>query len=140
MKSVWQKIGQTRDSWTRTSFVFQVSSDPSHFIFEINVGKSLIRHRTTLNFKALKIKGSSDPNHFIFEINDGKSRIWDTTTLKLNDKFLDRLKIDWTFKFRVVLCRFRLFPTLISKRKWLGSELPLKFLFWNFGKNSDPGF
>ena len=26
------------------------SSDPSHFIFEINVGKSRIRHRTTLNF------------------------------------------------------------------------------------------
>ena len=25
------------------------SSDPSHFIFEINVGKSRIRHRTTLN-------------------------------------------------------------------------------------------
>ena len=28
------------------------SSDPSHFIFEINVGKSRIRHRTTLNFMA----------------------------------------------------------------------------------------
>ena len=29
------------------------------------------------------------------------------------------------FKFRVVLCRIRLFPTLISKIKWLWSELPL---------------
>ena len=29
------------------------------------------------------------------------------------------------FKFRVVLCRIRLFPTLILKIKWLGSELPL---------------
>ena len=30
------------------------------------------------------------------------------------------------FKFSVVLCRIRLFPTLISKIKWLGFELPLK--------------
>ena len=29
------------------------------------------------------------------------------------------------FKFRVVLCRIRFFPTLISKIKWLGSGLPL---------------
>ena len=29
------------------------------------------------------------------------------------------------FKFRVVLCRIRLFPTFISKIKLLGSELPL---------------
>ena len=39
-------------------------------------------------------KGSSDPNHFIFGINVGKSRIRHTTTLKLNNEFLDRLKID----------------------------------------------
>ena len=30
------------------------------------------------------------------------------------------------FKFRVVLCRIRVFPTLISKIKWLGSGLPLR--------------
>ena len=29
--------------------------------------------------------------------------------------------------FRVVLCRIRLFPTLISKIKWLGFELLLIF-------------
>ena len=29
-------------------FYFKGSTDPSHFMFEINVGKSLIRHRTTL--------------------------------------------------------------------------------------------
>ena len=29
-------------------FVFKGTSDPSHFIFEINVGKSRIRHETTL--------------------------------------------------------------------------------------------
>ena len=37
-----------------------------------------------------------------------------------------------SFKFRVVLCRIRLFPTLISKIKWPGCELPLGCLytFW----------
>ena len=32
-----------------------------------------------------------------------------------------------SFKFRVVLCRIRPSPTLISKIKWLWSELPLKY-------------
>ena len=36
----------------------------------------------------------------------------------------NRLKMA-LFKFRVVQCRIRLFPTLTSKIKWLGSELPL---------------
>ena len=62
-----------------------------------------------------------------FEINVGKSRIRHTIFLKLNDEFLDRLKIDCRFNFRVVPCRIRLFPTLISKIKWVGSGLPLKF-------------
>ena len=39
-------------------------------------------------------KGSPDPSHYIFEINAGKGRIRHTTTLKLNDEFLNRLKID----------------------------------------------
>ena len=73
-------------------------------------------------------KGSPALNHFIFEINVGKGRIRHTTTLNLNDEFLDRLKIDSRFKFRVVICRIRLSPTLISKIKWLVSELPLKFV------------
>ena len=33
-----------------------------------------------------------------------------------------------SLKFKVVPCRIRLFPTLISKIKWLGSELPLSNL------------
>ena len=73
-------------------------------------------------------KGSSGPSHLIFKINVGKSRIRHTTTLKLNDKFLDWLKIDWKFKFRVVICRIQLFPTLISKMKCVWSPdsgLPL---------------
>ena len=32
------------------------------------------------------------------------------------------------FNFSVVLCRIQPFPTLISKIKWLGSELPLSIL------------
>ena len=47
-------------------------------------------------------------------------------TLKLNDEFLDRLKIDWRFEFRVVIRRLRLFPTLISKIKWLKVWTTLK--------------
>ena len=43
----------------------------------------------------------------------------------MNNEFLNRLKIALGFKFKVVLCRIRLFPTTISKIKWLGSELPL---------------
>ena len=34
-----------------------------------------------------------------------------------------------SFKFRLVLCRIRLFPTLISRIKWLGYALPLNFTF-----------
>ena len=70
------------------------------------------------------LKGSSDPSHSIFEINVGKSRIRHTATLKKNNEFLDRLK-SWvsrsieviSFKFRTVICRIRLFPTLFSKIK-----------------------
>jgi len=43
-------------------------------------------------------KGSPDPSLFIFEINVGKRRIRQRTTLKLNDQFLDRLKIDWRWR------------------------------------------
>ena len=41
----------------------------------------------------------------------------------------NRLKM-MSFKFTVVLCRIRLFPTLVSKIKRLGSELPLIRNFW----------
>ena len=41
------------------------------------------------------LEGSSDTIHFIFEINVGKKWIRHATNLKLNDEFLDRLKIDW---------------------------------------------
>ena len=59
----------------------------------------------------------------ITEINVGKSRFRHRTTLNLNDEFLDRLKLGLKFKFRIVMCRIRLFPTLISEMKWLWSEV-----------------
>ena len=56
--------------------------------------------------------------------------------------FMSILKFD----FKVVLCRIRLFPTMISKIKWLWSELPLSStglffakigdLKWFFGKKT----
>ena len=71
-------------------------SEPSHFIFQISVGKKQIRYRTTLNFNDAKF------NLFW----DARSMIYDSNS-------------------RVVQCRIRSFPTLISKIKWLGSGLPL---------------
>ena len=42
-----------------------------------------------------------------------------------------------SFYFRVVVCRNRLFPTMISKIKWLGCGLPLRFRSVTV-KNDDP--
>ena len=84
-----------------------------------------------LKFIVSKFKGSSDPSHFIFETNVGKRRIRHRTTMNLNDVFFKQVFVDLekrrsrnTVNFRVVVCRIRLFPTLILK--WLGSILPLK--------------
>ena len=74
-----------------------------------------------------QFKGSSDPSHFSFEINVGKSRNRQRTTLNLNAQSIFSRSRNSSFNFRVVLCRFRLFPTLISKIIWLGSGLPLNF-------------
>ena len=71
------------------------------------------------------LKGSSDPNHFISEINVGKGQIRHRTTLNFNLQSISGRSRNSSFKFRVVVCRIRPFPTLISKTKWLGSELPL---------------
>ena len=86
------------------------------------------RNSLTLNLLSISdpgLKGSPYPSHFIFDTNVGNNRIRHRTTLKLNDEFLDRLQIDWKFQFRIVICRIRLFPTLISIIKWLESEQPL---------------
>ena len=67
----------------------------------------------------IEIKGSSDPTHFIFEINVGKRRIRPGTTLNLNLQSNFNVLKKSSFNFRVVVCRIRFFPTLISKIKWL---------------------
>ena len=56
----------------------------------------MIRQEKALrkNPRWFNFKGSPDPSHLIFEINVGEDRIRQRTTLKLNDEFLDRLKID----------------------------------------------
>ena len=75
-----------------------------------------------------RIKGSSDSSPFKFEINVGKRRIRHITTLSMNFQSVFSQPRNSSFNFRVVLCRIRLFPTLISKIEWLGSGLPLKVL------------
>ena len=70
--------------------------------------EALFVHILTKNL----IKDSSDPSHFIFEINLGNRRIRHATALKLNEEFISRLEMT-SFKFRVILCRIRLFSTLI---------------------------
>jgi len=69
----------------------------------------------------------SDPSYFIFEINFGKRWIRHRTTLKLNDEieFPDRLKSIEDDVIQMQSRSIRLFPTFISKIKWLGSQLPL---------------
>ena len=78
-----------------------------------------------------EFKGSSNPSHFIFEINVEKGRIRHRTTLDLNLQSILILSRYSSFKFIVVVCRIRLFPTLISKIKWLRPGLPLKRGFEN---------
>ena len=73
----------------------------------------------------IKFKSSLDPGNFIDEITVGKSRIRHITTLNLNFKSVFSRSRNSSFNFRVVVCRIRLFPTLISKIKWLRSGLPL---------------
>ena len=83
------------------------SRDGPHMIFD-----------TWLYFKNLSfivLKG---------QINVGDRRIRHTTTQNSNDAIFNRF---WVFN--------RLFLTLISKIKWLGSGLPLKFSDYQVGKD-----
>ena len=86
----------------------------------------------------LTLKGSPDPSHYIFEISVGKRRIRHRTTLNLNLQAILSWCGNSPFNFRFVICRIRLFPTLISKIKWLWSTLPLTlFLEIFFGWTYD---
>ena len=97
------------------SFLNPFQSRWFHFFTIASAFESLSYYFTLVGW----FKGSSDPSHFIIEINLGKRPILHRTTLKLNLKLTrNRLKMA-SFTFRVVLCRIRLFPKLISKMKWL---------------------
>ena len=83
-----------------------------------------------------RFKGSSDQNHFIFEINVGKRRIRHITTLNLSLQPIFSRSRNSPFNIRVVVCRIRLFPTLVSKIKRLGSELPLNDAYAAYGRQN----
>ena len=67
-----------------------------------------------------------DPFHFLKPMSEkvgsdiGRFWIW------FNRFWVDGI-LSNSSKSRVVLCRIRLFPPLISKIKWLWSELPLEY-------------
>ena len=84
----------------------------SWILFEKNFDKLLLRvvqTQTILFLKSISERDGSDIE-----------RLWNWASRSTQN----HLKMT-PFKFRVVQCRIRLFPTLISKIKWLGSRLPL---------------
>ena len=81
------------------------------------------RRNEIQQLKLKAFKGSPYPSHFIFEINVGKKRIRHRTTLHLNlHSIMSRFR-NSSFNFREVLCRIRLFPTIISKMDWVWTTL-----------------
>ena len=87
-------------------------------------------HIKWLIFKIhILFKGSCDPIHFIFEINEGPDPTCNDCEIQWRNF---RSTQNWlemnSSEFWLVLCRIRLFPTLISKIRWLESGLPLKLL------------
>ena len=117
-------ISSKVDFWLESIFIskniFKGSSDPSHFISEINVGKSRIRHRTTLNinqiiFKRFRVdpeihfqsRSMSDPS---FSDIDFKNKMVSVlTTLK---KFI---RVVHNQYYRYVIC-FMTFCNAISSK------------------------
>jgi len=68
---------------TKSPVFLKGSSDPNHFSFEINVGKSRIRHGTTLNFERdLEIQfqshSMSDPTLFDIDFKNKMARFGTT--------------------------------------------------------------
>ena len=51
MKNSFRKLFQRNYAWLIKQKIFKGGSYQSYFIFEINVGKSRIRHTTTLKLK-----------------------------------------------------------------------------------------
>ena len=64
-------------------------------------------------FMTRGIKGIQDRSLFIFESNVGEGRIRHITTLNLNLQSILSRSGNSLINFRAVVCRIRLFPTLI---------------------------
>ena len=81
-----------------------------HFfgIFKLNILR-VVQTQANLFSKLMSERGGSDIE-----------RLW-----SLNLQSILSRSINSSFYFEVVVCRIRLFPTLISKIKWPGSGLPL---------------
>ena len=73
------------------------------------------------------VKGGPDPIYFILKSLSEKVGSDLERLLILNYAFFRWFEVDLEiYHFRVVPCRIRLFPTLISKIKWFGTKPPLK--------------
>ena len=105
----------------------EISSSINEFSFE-----NFRKKWAFLECKNINFKGRPDPNHFILRwlserVGSDKKRLWNWISRSTRNRLMMTL-----LKFIVVKCRIRLFPTLISEMKWLGSELPLKILNCEF--------
>ena len=99
---------------------FECSSDPSHFISDINVGKSRIRHWTTLELNdefpdRLKIQtsnsesffvGWSDPDRNVSNIDFENKMDWVLTTLKSDSWYKALLPLLSPARLKVRQCNF----------------------------------
>ena len=115
--SYWHWTSQYRKRDLETENTLSISNSPRPLTAGL-IRSAKILESTLIITNTIFIKGSSDESHFIFEINAGKSRIRHWTTLNLNDLIFCQFESLEKFNFRIVLCRIRPFPTLISKMKF----------------------
>ena len=114
-----------------------ISSGSNNKFLSYSIHSAAIQGSPVVYFRKALLRVVHTQGILFLEIDVVKSRIRYTTTLKVNE-FLDRLKMDWKLKFRVVLCWTLFFPTSISKIKSLGSALLLNDL--SFCSSGDLNF
>jgi len=85
-----------------------------HFLNVETLFLRVVQTRTILFLKSMSERSGSD-----------LQRLWNWISWSPQNR-LKMVSFRFIRKFRVVLCRIRLFPTMISRVKWIGSELPLK--------------
>ena len=91
-----------KQKWEVENSVFKRTLDPNHFIFEIKVGKSRIRHRTTLNINDLILcrfwvdveiqfqsRSISDPTLSDIDFKNKMAWVWTTFNWKLRMKLIN---------------------------------------------------